>query len=559
MRDELDIKEVVYWLSQAYMARSQFEQKWKVWDRRFARDPGVVDWGGARSRIYIPLIYTQVQTLKDNLIEALWGGREDFFDLKPVEPLDVIPAKALKLVNQVWMKRGNALRELEDVIHQHVLHGTGCLTVHWDNEKGIPVFRWRDILSVFPAPSAVSVDSAEYIIVRSVVPKRQLLKMRELGVYKFSDAVLEGRLPLLDFTPSLTPEEERLVQTGGTRSVLPDDNAFAELLEVYRDDRTDYIINRKEVAYSDVHNFGEKPVIMTQMIRRQTGIWGDGIASVLAPEEDRQITLDNMQMDSIALQTYNMFIVRKGAFSAEDIVIRPEGILYVSGGRDERPLSDLIQPLQVRDTGGTASFLRNLSSRIAENATGVFPMIQGTSMPGVDTATEFAGLIRQASVRIKSYLRSLEMGLIEPAVRWMNRIAAANRYRARESIMRILGDRFMGQEVVPGFADALLDIVPEIDVMVKTGSRYINEQMVQKNLLLLAQIALQSPYTNVPLFLERVFEAYGIYDAAQMILVKPESGRGIIPPEEMGAAGDTGEELKRERVMEAGMMGAMTQ
>lgn len=569
------IDQVNRWFTTAFLYRSDMTAKWQEGDRRFARDETVIKWGSGRSRIYVPLIYTKVRVLKDNIIEALWGANEDFFDIQPVEPLDTIPAMALKKVDRIWLKQCKALRELEDAIHQHILLGTGVVTLHWDAEKHCPIVKWRDLLTVYPEPNATSVEMAEYIIIRNVVPKHILRRLRERGVYSFSDEALEAGIPIMAESGEITPEAQRRAYLGETGSAPTGWQSFAEVLEVYEDDVTTFILNRREVIAVDNHKWGMKPIIMTQFIRKQTGIWGDGLWTILKPEEDRQITIDNMLMDNLALQTYRMFLVRKGAIAREDIEIRPEGIIQVMSGRGslaDRPLSDLIQPLLVQDIGQAGMALRTTSTRVADDASGVYPMIQGVSAAGVDTATEFSGLIRQGAIGVKSYLRTLEMGLIEPMIQWIHRLARSNAYSATQAIRRILGDRFMGQNVNDEFARAVLEESDDWDVVIKTGSRYVNEQMLQRNMLLLAQVALQSPYTNVPYFLEKLFQIYGFNDAAVLVTVPAgqEQGQGagvsqaqsggqtggIVPPEKLPPE-EEGALLKQNSVIEAPLMGAI--
>lgn len=565
-KDRDRINECVQWMRWSWQAKQFHRLRWLDRHRRYRRYKDDSDWGTARSRMYVPAeVFTKTRILQSNIMEAFFGTSNDFFGFSTKKTIKQPLIMAWEEVEKEWLRENKSTAALDRGFLQFALYGNCCFTFDYDAEKNMPETMWRDIFSVFPSPNARSVDDADFIIIRSIVPNQKLKAMRDAGVFgERSQTISDEDFAFEPDTKTPQKPGQRLAFTDDDLMGMPleaEDNTyhyealkrqdvgedpatawsrqtFSEVMEVYEDKRTTFLLNRKKVLYDAPNPHGVKPLVIVPMIPTDDSIWGEGIGDVCRDPEDSKLTLFNMQMDSAAIQTLPVHLIRKNAIKRSDYRIRPEGLIPVEDTM-QRPLADIIQQLRVGDISQTAMQLTTTLNRNSDDATGVFPSIQGTSQAGVDSASEFVGLQKAANIGLKNYLRRLETYLIEPMLRWNIELTKAE-YKADPKRVIAGIQLILGEDIDAQFIQSMLEENVAMDVKIKTGTRYVNNQMRQQQWIqLIPALApiLPTGVLNLPVILEDLFHSFDFDDADKLVFVNG-------PPGAQGAPGEQPQNLQ---------------
>lgn len=553
-KDEQSYAELLSWSVRAFeeakRARQPFEDRWKRYSTLYRmykpRDPK--DW---RSRVFVPVIFTVVETILPRLVAQL-----PKFLVLPVGGEDVEPAAQMEQLLDWAAANADLFLELVLATKSSLKYGTGIVKSFWrtdittgrkrvpnmvpmmgqqitpvmDPETGQPMMSLDgqpltqsqdievgqvqqgfttqtyqytaydgpaaeavDILNFFPAPEATDVDDARYVIQRLYRPMSYVRQMCDQGVFQMPDNFSYSDLADV----SDEPLRERLGDLGLDQGVDNSLRKAVELWEIWTDDgRVIVVGNRKCILRVAANPFdhGQKPFCRIVDYLQEHMFWGMGEAEAQEGLQDAQNAIVNQRIDNVRLVLDRMFLVREDhLIDRGDLKRRPGGVIRVGGAGGK--LEESVFPIDVPDVTQSAYVesqeLRNMSQEVS----GVNAYTKGENNPDMnDTATGISLLQEAGNTRfaLKTTLAEL-MGLKRLARHWGSMI---QQFFDEEKTVRILGPK--GQFLFPTFDPESLQGALDYDIETasSTQTESIRRQQSMSLLQVLSQYLPPVPVTD---------------------------------------------------------------
>lgn len=182
-----------------------------------------------------------------------------------------------------------------------------------------PTFEPRDVRDFLYPESAVSVDAAPFIIDRTFVHYRTLLRMQQLGIYKNCEFVKETRHDTTRRGADVVGDrEQRIRSVDRTRGLV-------EICEYWDDGRVITVANRT-VLLRDEPNpnwHGKKPFIVCSAIPDMFQIPGISVIEGLAAMQEMVWTLQNTRLDAARMLANPITLIRGDVDNADDFEWAP--------------------------------------------------------------------------------------------------------------------------------------------------------------------------------------------------------------------------------------------
>lgn len=446
------------WLA-ARNARTPHEERWDRYDKHYeafiARKDG--DW---RSAVYMPEVFTQIETIKPKLIANLPNAL-----CVPFGPEDVDPAKYMEQLLE-WASKNSKLHyELFKVFHPVLVYGTGILKTFPDttyaygsemqpifhtetqlirkplidpetqrqmldldrqpmfDEQSIqvdvpvgmqpvkkryvaydgPAARAVNPRNLWPAPDAEDVQSARYIIHRVYKPFPDIKRLVAEGVYRWPNGMSEKDFWEVRDDPRLT-QMEAIDLSPGTD---PTDRKV-ELLEIWTNDGPDSpgrvitLANRSHILRVHENPFwhGQKPFVRFVDYLRPHHFWGIGEVQHMEGIADAINALSNQRIDAGRMTMDPMYAVNINQLhDPNDLKTRPGGVIRTKG--DGMRPGEVMEPVNRGDVPANAFVEVATLQQMGERTTAVSSYQRGDSPSRADTATTAAILDEAGASRFQ--------------------------------------------------------------------------------------------------------------------------------------------------------------
>ncbi len=453
--------------------RSERESKWEQMYNLYrmrtfpSRDETV-------SRIFIPEVYTVIETLLPRLIASFINTSKPYVTVLGRNAEDHEHAKAAEKLLQYQFECMEFPLKLVDFYKQALIYGTSIAKVIWDNVKDEPFVEVVDIRDIFVDPDAQDVDTARWIFHRSFVEREYLERHKD--IYGLKDK---------DIDEISYAKGETIYRTDDNDEYDNRIEDGIEILEYWTDDRLITIANRTHLLRDIDNPFAhqKKPFVRVVHTPIPFEFYGMGAIEPIAGLQLELNTKRNQRLDNVNFVINRMWMAQRGAIDDErQLVSRPGGIIVVNDIAG-------VQPLPTPDVTASSYEEEKLIKLDIQNVSGISDYIRGLPTSNRETATEIQIKTTQASNRFEFTFKLMaEMGI--------KRIAEMillldKQFLEEEKVIRVLkSDGVNFEPIYPEQLDKDYDLIPAVDPIQLTKK----ETMEKASMLF--QALIQMPFAN---------------------------------------------------------------
>lgn len=544
------LNKVITDYNEAEQARRTREGKWQTWYKLYRSYAEKRDTGDRRANLFIPYVYSIVETVVPRLIAAVFSSRP-YIGILPVKEEAIENAKDMEnLIDYQLTQKIGIIGVATSWFKEALIYGTSILKVGWEYEEaevwvdeplmeifGFPIGSRRvkkvqpvkddplvehiDLWDFYIDPRAKDIDEADYCIHKVFRDISYLKRMEEQGIYKNIDEVVkvskEGAGSWYEEGVGTTAFETGMnTRLGliGMQSIDKPSNKI-EVLEYWTDDRVIAVANRSVVIRNDENPYHhrKKPFVRLVDVLVPHEFYGIG---EIEPIEDLQYELNslrNQRMDNINILINRMWKVIRGAdIDVRQLISRPGGIIEVDDMND-------VQELQMTDLSGNAiENVIEMVRRDMDNADGVYDYARGETTDRRETATTASLLSRAANERF-----NLKVKLIEDL--GMRRLGMLLTQLNQQYIDTEKAIRILGQDGMTFYSLSPENIRGQFDIMPLGSSvdPITNKENKLQSYINLYTILKDSPYVNHPELIKKILEAADIKDLNKFIVDDAEN------------------------------------
>lgn len=544
------LNKVITDYNEAEQARRTREGKWQTWYKLYRSYAEKRDTGDRRANLFIPYVYSIVETVVPRLIAAVFSSRP-YIGILPVKEEAIENAKDMEnLIDYQLTQKIGIIGVATSWFKEALIYGTSILKVGWEYEEaevwvdeplmeifGFPIGSRRvkkvqpvkddplvehiDLWDFYIDPRAKDIDEADYCIHKVFRDVSYLKRMEEQGIYKNIDEVVkvskEGAGSWYEEGVGTTAFETGMnTRLGliGMQSIDKPSNKI-EVLEYWTDDRVIAVANRSVVIRNDENPYHhrKKPFVRLVDVLVPHEFYGIG---EIEPIEDLQYELNslrNQRMDNINILINRMWKVIRGAdIDVRQLISRPGGIIEVDDMND-------VQELQMTDLSGNAiENVIEMVRRDMDNADGVYDYARGETTDRRETATTASLLSRAANERF-----NLKVKLIEDL--GMRRLGMLLTQLNQQYIDTEKAIRILGQDGMTFYSLSPENIRGQFDIMPLGSSvdPITNKENKLQSYINLYTILKDSPYVNHPELIKKILEAADIKDLNKFIVDDAEN------------------------------------
>lgn len=544
------LNKVVTDYNEAEQSRGTREGKWQTWYKLYRSYAEKRDTGDKRANLFIPYVYSIVETVVPRLIATVFSSRP-YIGVLPVKEEAIENAKDMEnLIDYQLTQKIGIIGVATSWFKEALIYGTSILKVGWEYEEdevwvdeplmeifGFPIGSRRvkkvqpvkddplvehiDLWDFYIDPRAKDIDEADYCIHKVFRDVSYLKRMEEQGIYKNIDEVVkvskEGAGSWYEEGVGTTAFETGMNTRLGLIGMQSIDKPSSkiEILEYWTDDRVIAVANRSVVIRNDENPYHhrKKPFVRLVDVLVPHEFYGIG---EIEPIEDLQYELNslrNQRMDNINILINRMWKVIRGAdIDAKQLVSRPGGIIEVDDMDD-------VQEIQMTDTSGNAiENVIEMVRRDMDNADGVYDYARGETTDRRETATTASLLSQAANERF-----NLKVKLIEDL--GMRRLGVLLTQLNQQYIDTEKAIRILGQDGMDFYTLSPENIRGQFDIMPLGSSvePITNKENKLQSYINLYTILKDSPYVNHPEIIKKILEAADIKDLNRVIIDDAEN------------------------------------
>lgn len=581
--DDKQYKELLSWAQSAFQvaesARRPYEDKWSRYYKMYRSWRGDRKAGDWRSRVFIPMVFTHIETIAPRLVSNL--PRPVCF---PFGPEDVAPAKAMEQMLDHAATNAKLYLEMVKMAKAALKYGTGIGKTFYKQKtararrmvpqtqpiyqqvqspvmgpEGMPMTdmdgnplsetkeeligeipmgmkpeRYTylsydgpaceavDVFNFWVAPEAEDMESARYVIHRVYRPYAYVMKRVEEGIYHWPEGLTVDDF----FRDTDDPSSMRKSSIGLGGGSGDDTRKDIELLEIWTNDgRVLTMANRKCLIRhaENPYDHGEKPFVRVVDYLQEHEFWGMGEVEAIEGMQDLMNALVNQRIDNVRLVMDRMFAVNEtNLVDLDDLIARPGGVIRTRG---DVPPNEIVQPLDMGDVTSSAFTEAEQTKRVAEEVTAVSSYQTGMDSPAQQDTATGASLMSEAGLaRFGLKTRIMELTAWQKIMEHFGSIL--QQFTTQERLIRILGPD--GQFLFPSFDPAALQ--GRLDYQIETASVTQTETVRKEQAMALINLAgsLFPPdqMTGLPnpVMLELwkdVLESFGRKDVSRLLPVEP--------------------------------------
>lgn len=561
--------------------RSQHQSKWERFytlaQSFVQREKG--EWG---SKVFVPLIFTTIQTILPRLVAQL---PEPI--VAPVGPEDEVGASEMEELLKWCAEQSGLFFQLVTAFDSALTYGTGILKVtpskkvHTrrkrqdimepvtqaapmiDPETQAPLMgpdgqavmdqvqtgqerptgrsqmveeeivsyvgpmaECLPLMAVFVDPMSTSFEDAEYVIHRSFKPKSWVDVRIKSGFFVKPDYFDER-----DLSAALDDPTQRLMSSVGLGGAVTEEDRVEVWECWYRDGVVITTLNRRIIVrvVNNPFDHGEFPFIRIIDHLRPHEFYGDGEVTHLEGVQDLINALTNQRVDNVRLVLEKVFYGSEDAIKdRRDLKLYPGAFIPVNTG--DLPLDQVFRPLDMGDVTNSSYNEVEFWKGIAEQVSGVSPYQTGTDGGAQnDTATGVALISEQGNTRFTMKLKMAELTGIQALYRQYG--ALIQQFMPDDFVLRIVGPDGVTtfKQVEPAAIYGAFDYDIEGESSAQTETVRKQTQMELFNLALSAV----DPVTGQPIFnlqarAEDLLRAFNIKDMERNLA--PQQLNPAIPP-----------------------------
>lgn len=400
-----------------------------AWDRQALLNSQNLWW---KSNTFIPLTSSYIRwvdaRVKESLpeLKIIWRNEDD---MKKAEKIQT-------MLEYIWEKDKTSIEVWNFVKHCEI-YGTWVWKVTWKTKRVIttkeiiddetlekkdvkdyseeyddPTFNNIDLYSFFPDPQWNSIESCRYVCQRHLMTKWQiLLQFKDMENTEFFEN-WSWDLEVLDTVRVIVNKQVN------TKSEEKATDEQIEVIEYWEDDK--YVLLVWWVLAINKPNpypFKKKPFIKSSYESLPFEFYWVWLAEQLSQSQKLINTVRNQRIDNVTMSLQPMSIINDMAIeNEEDLTWRPFGTIRVLW----QDLDNTIRPLTVPQVWSSAYNEDSLIFDAARQATGLDAYSIWQSEAASASASSVIASKEASALRIKSFIRNLELELYEPLFRmWL--------------------------------------------------------------------------------------------------------------------------------------------
>lgn len=573
-KTEAEHADLLNWAQRAWVAassaRRDYEDKWLKFHRQYHSYKKIAkgDW---RSQVHIPYVFSIIEAIVPRMF-----SQDPKFAPVPIGPEDVEAAKLLETLLEISVAETDLRLELVKMAKSALKYGTGVLKNYHrqdirkafmaqpvmaditenapqiDPSTGLPLVdpdgntlmgeqvtgqqptgeyemvprdyvaydgpcsTWVNIWNFWPAPDAIDLDGARYVIQRSYRELGEMNKLIAQGTYHLPAGMELSEFGTDDEDPMglLQSEVGRGAGTPGNDST----RKVVELLEFWtKDGRTLTMANRQMIVRHQANPFwhGEKPYSVMYDYVIEGEFWGKGETESIEHLQDLVNTIWNQRTDNVKLAMNKPLAVSKNAIpNRTQLRSMPGQVIEVEG---DVPPNEIIHELTITDVTSSAYVEAQEVERMMERVTGVTPFQLGQTDASNynSTATGVALVSEAGNAKFAMKVWQMEVTALKRLARQYGSII--QQFTSEERLQRVLGPagEIAFQVVDPESVQGAVDY--QIEPMGSAQSETVKrEQAITK-----LQAVAQAWPPAIPKLVEDVLVAFGSKDVSSYLMGIP--------------------------------------
>lgn len=395
-------------------------------------------WDGTnipRSSLSWPIVFDQIETAIPTIMQALFGGQNDWFQVEADAGGDPQAARAVKSHLSYAFEHNNdsfgltALNDFELAIKSLLTYGNGGVAIEWDATKRQPVISWVDNRDIYfdPAAAIPAVDYCRSVIRRSLKTVDEVLSWKDIPGMKIpSKEVLWNMAQNQQTSAGDQTKQNQSALLGYTQHTgfnevipLPADRQI-EILTYYSKDRIIIVLNRQWVAFVEKNPYGFIPLAFAPCYIVPGKFYALSIADVQEGNQRYAEALLNGRIDEIHLALHPPRVQKANA------VMTPNQQKWAPGRifRVNDPKNDLalLTPAgattQVYDEIQMIQLMSEKRTGLNAMASGGIPTPSNANRTGMGMQMQMQGV----QTRLQMIVRHIEDYMLVPALYKMYKI-----------------------------------------------------------------------------------------------------------------------------------------
>lgn len=408
--------------------------------------------------VFVPWTYTLTESITARVIQEIYStyplltvrGRYGSADDELAKDLEDL---------LLWVFENddfNFVNAMMSTVREAVLYGTGVFgltevaATDGDQVYMLPRLMWVPIVEIYVDPRATSLQDAEYLVRRLILPEEEFRRLQERHGWEVPREAGDPKT-----FQSNVSEFNRILGLQETPSPPAEGNV--ELWEFWEPESVCYIVNRfwrvgeRELALGR----WEWPYVECRWSGLPTSFWGIGVGRAIASLQ-RDLNILRMQRrHNVHMALNKVFVgLRGGVDPQQEFVLRPGGILW-----ETRP--GALRELPIGDVTGSSYTEESAIVRDIQMATGEFDYSLGIPpQRSRERAMTVMRIQEAALTRFSAFVRVLGSVTLRNVVK---KVVLFLRLRLpRETAVRILGRSTRLYEKTPLQLLQLYDYVPYI-------------------------------------------------------------------------------------------------
>lgn len=477
------------------------------------------------SNLNIPYTFQVIETVVPRLV----GARPEI-KAQPREESDAEKAQYVgEMFSYAWeLERLND--ELEKVVRDALMYGTGFARCSWDKELGLPTFISVDPADAYPDITATCDRDLQYFIHEYDMTADDLI-----STGKYDDVVIK-KLKAIESKKI----NERLVNSqramsaslANTDTAVTDTNTKINIKEWWTKDRVVAVAEGEKIIRDEENPWGFIPFVSMRDYLVPHEYYGIGEVEHIRSLQHEANSLRNQIMDNLKSIVHRMWKRRRaGGVNKNTLVTKAGGVIDVNDINDIVPLDTQAIPSQAFE-------MDQIIKNNIQATTSVTDFQIGTSTDSLnDTATGVTLIQEAGNQRFRMKIRHLED--------FINDIGNKMLYGLQKWMPAKKVVRIIGQDAAPVFKTiSRADIQGRFDIVIEAGSTQPVDRITERrnlvDILNLSQTPVIEPYVNIPELYKRVLIKYNIKDP-ENILKQPQEASGVeqmmtqMSPEEIDA------------------------
>jgi hypothetical protein len=282
------------------------------------------------------------------------------------------------------------------------------------------------------------------------------------------------------------------------------------------------LINRTHLAYDgpNYYNHKKKPFVVASYDPRPNEFHGFRLVQIIEHLQHELNAKRNQRMDNVTLALYHMWKVKKDSgIDAEDIVVQPNGIIWVADNDD-------VEELKLTDVTSSSYSEEDKLKQDIEQVTGTPSVVRGNDTARKETATESSIKADSASIRFETKIQLFETVGLKRMAQLMD--ANNKQFVDTNKVIRIAGDNggYEWPVIAPEELQGKFDYLPaasNVDPMVSKIAK--RSQFIE-----LMNVTANNPFINQQKLTEKLLETYDIKNPEEL-MVQPQVPQ--MPPNEL--------------------------